>query len=355
MSCFLPKDGCECVQQGVVLAAGADADPEAPREAGRGREVAHQDGEVVAQAAADPGGVWHARQHEVGGAGPHAHAVDARESRREALALRDDVGHACRELVATLDRHARHGLRQDVLRVDLAHRGQDAYDRGVGREVAAAQARQAKRLGQGAQHHQARVVGDPPHKARVLAGKLDVRLVHQHHRVGLVEHAAHDARVQKVAGGVVWRGQDDQRGTLGSLDQRLGVDGEGLGVAPHGPGGRLAHRGEVRVLREVRRAGDQRAIGPAEGKQQVEQQLVATVTNTQVVARDAVSPGEKVAQVVCHGVGVAVERGPRHGLAHGARERLGRLVGVLVGGQVHAAGREGRVVRLEAAQGVAGA
>ncbi len=193
--------------------------------------------------------------------------------------------------------------------------------------------------------------------------ELDVRLVdHDHRRLrrlrGLVQREDRLGR-DRVARGVVGGGDEDDVGTVLG-DRLLGgrdVDREVLVPGTGDPARARAARDEP-VHRVRRLEADRGAAGPAEGLEQLLDDLVGAVGRPDVGQADLVAGGvrqvlgEPGAQLDRVPVRVAVEVAGRvtDPLGDALDQRLGQRVGVLVGVQPYGDVQLGRAVGGLAAQ-----
>ena len=187
-------------------------------------------------------------------------------------------------------------------------------------------------------------------RAKRIVGKLNVGLVDHHHAGTGVAQRRDKVERSHVARGIVGRGHDGQialgrRGEHGCL-----VELKARRVAPHVAHLGLAERRKEGVLAKARRAVEQGPPRTAKRQQVVIEQFIAAVAHADVLARHAMPGGQLVAQVVGHGIGIAVERrsGERRidRLAHTCRHGIG----VLVGRKVDARGRKVGIVGLNTSQ-----
>ena len=187
-------------------------------------------------------------------------------------------------------------------------------------------------------------------RAKRIVGELNVGLVNHNHAGAGVAQRRDKVERSHVTRGIVGRGHDGQvalrrRGKHGGL-----VELKARRVAPHVAHLGLAQRRKEGILAKARRAVEQGPSHAAKRQQIVIEQLVAAVAHADVLARHAMPGSKLVAQVVGHGVGIAVERRGSQGridcLAHAGRHGIG----VLVGRKVDARGRKVGIIGLNAGQ-----
>ena len=245
-------------------------------------------------------------------------------------------------------------LAQHVDRVDLANRREHLDNLGRCDHITQTRAGGAKRLGQRVQNHQVGMLGDKSLRrgcrAKRIIGKLNVGLVDHNHAGADVAQRRDKVERSHVARGIVGRGHNGQV-ALGRRRKHGGlVELKARRVAPHVAYLGLAERRKEGVLAKARRAVEQGPPRAAKRQQVVIEQLVAAVAHADVLARHAMPGSELVAQVVGHGIGIAVERRGSQGridrLAHAGRHGIG----VLVGRKVDARGRKVGIVGLNTSQ-----
>ena len=179
-----------------------------------------------------------------------------------------------------------------------------------------------------------------------LAGELAIRLVHHDQRIGAFQNADQKVAACHRSRGVVGAGDDGEvdiaRGK--AVDNGLLVDGVVI------PAGHIHHvrAGQIGVglvHGEGGRDIEHLAPGTAPGKRQVEQELVAAVTHEHVIAIQSLHLGDRIAQVIGQGIGIAVEIQAGQAIQHGLQHRLGDALRILVRRKHHAGGNVLGVVR----------
>ena len=198
------------------------------------------------------------------------------------------------------------------------------------------------------------MLGDKPlrrgGRAKRIVSKLHVGLVDHHHAGTRIAQSRDKVERRHVARGIVGRGHNRQVALGRCRKHGSLVELKGHRIAPHVAHLGLAKRRKERILAKAWRAVEQGPPRAAKRQQVVIEQLVAAVAHADVLACHVMPSGKLVAQVVGHGVGIAVER-------RGGERRVDRLahagrhgIGVLVGRKVDARGRKVGIVGLNAGQ-----
>ena len=302
--------------------------------------------------------MWRAYEHKVRRARPclHGQALGSHrtQSGQLALALGCDLCHHGRVRIAGTHAGKRGGLAQHINRIDLANRREHVDDLRRRDHVAQTRAGGAERLGQRMQNHQVGMLGNKPlrrgGRAKRIVGKLNVGLVDHDHAGTRIAQRCDKVERCYVARRIVGRGHDGQVALGRGRKHSSLVELKGRRVAPHVAHLGLTERRKERILAKARRAVEQGPPRTAKRQQIVIEQLVAAVSHADVLARHTMPGSKLVAQVVGHGIGIAVERCSSQGgvdrLAHAGRHGIG----VLVGRKVDARGRKVGIVGLNAGQ-----
>ena len=299
-----------------------------------------------------------AYEHKVRRARPCLHGQALGSHRAQgaqlALALGCDLRHHGRIGITGTHAGKRGGLAQHVDRIDLANRREHLDNLGRRDHVTQACAGGAKRLGQRMQNHQVGMLGDKAlrrgGRAKRIVGKLNVGLVDHDHAGTRIAQGRDKVERRHVARGIVGRGHDRQAALGRRRKHGRLVELKARRVAPHVTHLGLAQRRKERVLAKARRAVEQGPPRAAKRQQVVIEQLVTAVAHADVLARHAMPDSQLIAQVVGHGIGIAVERRGSQGrinrLAHASRYGIG----VLVGRKIDARGRKVGIVGLDTGQ-----
>ena len=204
------------------------------------------------------------------------------------------------------------------------------------------------------QNHQVGMLGDKAlrrgGRAKRIVGKLNVGLVDHDHAGARIAQGSDKVERRHIARGIVGRGHDRKVAPGCGREHSCLVELKGRRIAPHVAHLGLTERRKERVLAKARRAVEQGPPRAAKRQQVVIEQLVAAVSHADVLARHAMPDSQLVAQVVRHGIGIAVERCGSQGRIDRLAHAGGHGIGVLVGRKIDARGRKVGIVGLNTGQ-----